>query len=162
MAARNRLTIDDGPTVRLDGEPAQGSRHKILFGALADGDARVVVKVERIPGALERERAVLAWLAAARPGVAPRPDRVWPGDPGGSAGHLSGERTRAGIAAETEAGWRRMGGAVASLAELGYPKDGVPVFDQDAFAKAHAERVTDLGSRAGPVRSLDRGLGEAQ
>ena len=27
-------------------------------------------------------------------------DRVWPGDPGGSAGHLSGERTRAGIAAE--------------------------------------------------------------
>lgn len=67
-----RLAIHGGPIVDLNGQPAQGTRHAIMFGVLTDGGEPVVVKVERIPGALGRERAALAGLASPA-GVPTRP-----------------------------------------------------------------------------------------
>ncbi len=142
--------IDAGPTVWLDGEPAQGTRHRILFGLLPDGNEPVVVKVERIPGALDRERVALAWLGQTQPSLAP--SLVAFGE-----ASLGAERvtclvtTRCrGSSPTTRAGWRRMGSTVAQLAELGYPDDSLPVLDHAEFVQAHRERISGLGSRLDP------------
>lgn len=68
---RELLVIEDGPRIRLEDRPAQGTRHEVLFGVMPDTAEPVVVKLERVPGALERERTALAWLTAER-GPVPR------------------------------------------------------------------------------------------
>lgn len=147
---REQLVIDQGPTVVLDGEPAQGTRHKILSGTIPGRDARVVVKVERIPGALERERATLTWLGTVRPSLAPRLVAC------GSA-TLAGARVTCLVTDRCDgsppvsiAGWKRMGHAFAQLAELGYPDHSLPVVDREECARAHAQRIGELGSRLDP------------
>jgi hypothetical protein len=151
----DELVIDGDLTVRLDGERGQGTRHEIRFGVLSDSDERVAVKVGRLPGALQRERRVLAWLGAAKPGLAPRLLAF------GNA-ILDGEQVTCLVAQRcpgspprTVQGWGRMGAALAQLAGLGHPDDGLPLLDAEDFVRAHAERLSDLGSRLDPfVRSI--------
>lgn len=147
---QKRLVIDAGPTVWLDGEPAQGTRHRILFGLLPDGDEPVVVKVERIPGALERERVALAWLGQTQLSLAPTLIAFGEASLGAErVTCLVTERCR-GSSPTTVAGWRRMGGTVARLADIGYPDHSLPVLDADEFVQAHRERISGLGSRLDP------------
>src|SRR5581483_11441186 len=65
------IILDGGMVIRVDGRPAQGTRHEVLFGVLRDTGERVVVKMERIPGALDVEHRALSWLTTQR-GPAPR------------------------------------------------------------------------------------------
>lgn len=150
LGVRKRLVIDAGPTVWLDGEPAQGTRHRILFGLMSDGDRPVVVKIERIPGALERERLALAWVGQTKLGLAP--SLISFGEAsldGDQVTCLVTERCR-GSAPTTVAGWRRMGGTFARLADIGSPEHSLTVVDPDEFVQAHRERVSGLGSRLDP------------
>lgn len=150
MGVRNGLVIDPGPTVRLDGEPAQGTRHRILFGLLPDGDEPVVVKVERIRGALAREQVALAWLGQTQLSLAPRLIAFGEATHGGErVTCLVTERCR-GSSPTTVDGWHRMGGMVAQLADIGYPDHILPVLDPDEFVQAHRERISGLGSRLDP------------
>ena len=147
---RQQLQLDDGRMVRIVGEPAQGTRHQVLFGVLPEQEEPVVVKVERIPGALARECAALDWLGEVSPGSAPRlidfTDAI-----------LAGERVtclvmdrHSGRVPDTVAGWKRMGAAVARLAEVGYPRHVLPVKQTDAFVQAHVDRIGELGARLDP------------
>jgi hypothetical protein len=142
-----RLAIDGGPIVELDGRPAQGTRHEIMFAVLADGGEPVVVKFERIQGALDRERAALAWLGAEAPGAAPA--LVAFGD-----ASLDGDRVRClvtercpGAPPATVEGWERMGGALGRLAEVGHSDHRLPRLEPDEFVEEHAARVRELGAR---------------
>lgn len=148
-AVPQRLAIEDGPTVHIDGWPAQGTQHEIMFGVIADSGERVVVKIERVVGALDRERTALAWLAAA-PGVAPTLLA------GGSA-TLDGERVRClitercpGSPPKTLDSWKRMGGALGRLAELGRPDRLLPTLPPAEFVNRHTTRLRELGPRLHP------------
>lgn len=145
-----RLEIDGGPIVDLDGRPAQGTRHEIIFGVLADGGDPVVVKVERIPGALDRERAALAWLGTEGLGMAPMlvasGDATLDGEP---VSCLVTERCP-GSPPATVDGWERMGGALARLTGAGHPDDLLPRLGPDEFVKEHADRVRELAERLDP------------
>ncbi len=150
LAVLQRLAIDGGPIVDLDGRPAQGTRHEIMFGVLADGGQPVVVKVERISGALDRERAALAWLRTQGVGVAPMLVAF------GNA-TLHGERVSclvtercSGSPPATVDGWERMGRALARLTEVGHPDDLLPRLGPDEFVKEHADRVRELGAPLDP------------
>lgn len=149
-----KLEIEKGRTVQLDGRPAQGSRHEILFGVMADSGEQVVVKVERIPGALERERTVLAWLGATQPGVAPKLVAFGEASLNGDRiTCLVTERSR-GSAPNTLEGWKRMGCALAQLADLGHPDHGLPFIGTRDFVRAHSQRISDLGSLLNPFVEL--------
>lgn len=63
---REPLVIEDGPTIELQDRPTQGTPHNVVFGVITDATEPVVVKLERISGALERERIALAWLSVQR------------------------------------------------------------------------------------------------
>jgi hypothetical protein len=150
LGVLQRLAIHGGPIVDLDGRPAQGTRHEIMFGVLADGGEPVVVKVERIPGALDRERAALVWLGTEGLGVAPMLVAF------GNA-TLDGDRVSclvtercSGSPPVTVDGWERMGGSVARLTEVGHPDDLLPRLAPDEFVKEHADRVRELGARLEP------------
>jgi aminoglycoside phosphotransferase (APT) family kinase protein len=141
-----RLVIEDGPTVQLQDRRAQGTRHDVLFGVLSDTGEPVVVKLERIPGVLERERAALAWLGREH---GPVPRVV-------AAGTvvLKGERVAclvtercSGSQPTTTEGWWRMGRAHARLGDLQHPTSGLPILDPTTFGRQHAQRVSDLGNR---------------
>jgi Phosphotransferase enzyme family len=147
LAVLQRLVIDGGPIVNLEGRPAQGTRHEIMFGVLTDAGEPVVVKIERIPGAMDRERTALGWLGTQRLGVAPLLVAF---------GHatLDGERVSclvtercSGSPPATVDGWERMGGALARLTEVGPPDDLLPRLAPAEFVKEHADRVRELGAR---------------
>jgi aminoglycoside phosphotransferase len=140
------LVIDDGPAIELQGRPAQGTQHDVHFGVLSDTQQPVVVKLERIPGALERERVALAWLGAHR-GPAPRLLA-------GGGALLAGARVVCliterchGAAPISLDGWSRMSRAHAHLAGLRVPCSGLPILDPIAFGQRHTQRVSDLGTR---------------
>lgn len=145
-----RLAIHGGPIVDIDGRPAQGTRHEIMFGVLADGGEPVVVKVERIRDVLDRERAALAWLGTDGLGVAPMlvafGDGTLDDDP---VRCLVTERC-SGSAPATVEGWERMGRALARLTEVGHPDGLLPRLGPDEFVKEHADRVRELGAPLGP------------
>jgi hypothetical protein len=145
-----RLAIHDGPIVDIDGRPAQGTRHEIMFGVLAAGGEPAVVKVERIPGALDRERSALVWLGTAAPGMAPI--LVAFGDTtvdGERVSCLVTERC-SGSPPATVDGWERMGGALARLTEVGHPDGLLPRLEPDEFVTAHHDRVRELGAQLDP------------
>lgn len=150
-----QLELDGGSVVRLSGEPAQGTRHRVLLGMLQDREQPVVVKVERVSGALRRECAALDWLGSISSGIAPR--LIEFGD-----GMLAGERVtclvmerHAGSAPDTVAGWRRMGAALAQLAEVGYTEHVLPIKQPRAFVEDHVDRIEELGPQLEPfVRSI--------
>ena len=53
----------DGEQIAIEGRPPQGTKHEVLFGTLRDTGEEVVIKIERIPDALEREAIALRHLA---------------------------------------------------------------------------------------------------
>jgi hypothetical protein len=124
----------DDTRVEVTGRPAQGTRHEVLLGRdVASGDD-VVIKLERVAGALEIERCALMWLTAHA----------------GPASHLrSAARTRQAEALrdsawsaisravappQSEQGWERVGVALAGLSDL-------------ALARMRAEDLCPCGVR---------------
>ncbi|MFT3862875.1 MAG: phosphotransferase [Solirubrobacterales bacterium] len=147
---RERIVIDAGPAVLVQGRPAQGARHEVVFGTLEEGGERVVIKLERIGGALERERTALAEIGAIG-GPVPRVVAA------GTAA-VDGERLaclvterRGGETPTTVAGWWRMGRAFARLNVPAATGSGLPVLDHEAFGRGHARRVEELGDRIEPL-----------
>lgn len=145
-----RIVVDGGLAIRIEGRPAQGTRHEVLLGALEATGEAVVVKLERVPGALRRERVALSWLTALR-GPAPRLR-------GAGIATVDGERVEClvlqrceGGPPTTRPGWRRMGAALAGLADLPAEHSGLPVRDEDTFGHEHATRIDDLGDRLAPL-----------
>jgi hypothetical protein len=145
-----RLVMEDGPTIQLRDRPAQGTRHEARFGVVIDTGEPVVVKLERIPGALDRERAALAWLGTQH---APVPRLLAAG-----TAVLGGEHVACLVIARCPGAsptrteeWWRMGRAHARLSDLRLPGDGLPILDPVTFGRQHAQRVSDLGHRLGPL-----------
>ena len=143
---QEEIFIDDGPSVRIQTRPAQGTRHEVLFGALRETEEPVAVKLERIPGALEREEQALRQLAMDG-GPAPRLLAA-------GATVVDGERLaclvterRPGEPPTTENGWRRMGQALARVGRPVAPNNQLPVLNHTAFGQQHAQRLSDLGDR---------------
>lgn len=144
------LVIENGPAIQLQDQPAQGTRHEVLFGVMIATADPVVVKLERIPGALARERAALTWLGT-RPGPAPR--LLAAGQTVIRYEHVAclvTERCR-GSSPTTIEGWRRMGRAHGLLAALDRPPGGLTVLDGSAFGRQHVQRLADLGDRLAPL-----------
>jgi len=141
-----RLVIEGGPTVELQDRPSQGTRHEVSFGVLADTGVRVAVKLERMPGSLERERAALAWLGA-RGGLVPRLLAAGIGVIGQQRVTCLVTERRPGSSPATIEGWRRMGHAFANLSEQRALPSDLPRLDRVAFGQTHAQRVRELGDR---------------
>ena len=140
------VLIKDGPTIRLEGRPAQGTQHDVAFGVVTDTGELVAVKIERTPGALQREAAALAWLNTQH-SPAPRLLAAATTEIDGKpVGCLVTDRCR-GSPPETIAGWRRMGRAYARLPKSRDLLAGLTVLDAVTFGQEHAERVRDLGTR---------------
>jgi aminoglycoside phosphotransferase len=139
------IRVADGVVVRVDGRPAQGTRHVVLFGVLERTGERVAVKIERVAGSLEVERRALSWLTAQR-GPAPRLIATSTLICGGRrASCLVTERVD-GSAPTTRAGWNRMGRALARLADLPAGGCDLTVLDAPAFGERHAQRIRELGA----------------
>lgn len=121
----------------------------MAFGVVVETREPVVVKFERIPGALGGERTALACLGASD-GPVPRLLAS------GSA-VLDGERVecvvserRPGSPPTSVDGWRRMGRAYAALARRRDLPADLPAFDCIAFGQLHAQRVSDLSDLLAP------------
>ena len=144
------LVIADGPTVELLGRPPQGTGHEVHFGRVVNSGRRVVVKLERTTGALERERLALAWLSGQR--QAPVPELIAGGTAlvgGRQVACLVTERRR-GSPPTTIEGWERMGRAYAQLAALP-SAGGLPRIESEALGRDHARRTNQLGDRLAPL-----------
>jgi hypothetical protein len=149
------LVLCDGTEIEPVGEPPQGTRHRVSFGRERGSGAEVVVKIELIDGALEREATALRWLGRSAGVAAPRlradTHIDWPGAPG------AGGRSRRclvldrapGEPPRTTAGWGRLGAALATLAARPWEGSGLPVCDVPAFWEQHEARLDEL-SRAYP------------
>lgn len=148
------LRLADGTTVRDTTSPPQGIKHRVLLGVEESSGREVAAKIELIPGALERERRALEWIAA-RGGPAPR--LLVAGEvvePGRHAGALCLVTERVvGAPPTSTAGWRRLGGALARLSEVPWAGSDLPALDHEGFLPLHERRVEELG------RALGRDLG---
>lgn len=147
---RELLVIEDGPRIRLEGRPAQGTRHQVLFGVMLNTAEPVVVKLERVPDALERERTALAWLTAER-GPVPRLLLAGTATIGDERAACLVTERRPGSPPATTDGWRRMGRAYGRLSDFRHPADRLMTLDPIMFARRHAQRASDLGDRLAPV-----------
>ncbi|MBS1888640.1 MAG: aminoglycoside phosphotransferase family protein [Actinobacteria bacterium] len=145
-----RIVIDGGPAVLVEGRPAQGARHEVVFGVLEASGERVVVKLERIAGALERERWALEEIAAAG-GPAPRVLASGEVLLGGERHACLVTERLPGEAPRTDDGWRRMGRAFARFGAPAAPATRLRVLGRAAFGREHARRVEDLGACLDPV-----------
>jgi hypothetical protein len=56
-AVESVVRLDDGRIIELTGRPAQGTRHRVLFGRDGRGGAELVLKIELVPG---RDRVLVA------------------------------------------------------------------------------------------------------
>ena len=140
------LVIEDGPRVELDGSPVQGTRHTVRFGSVCGSGERVAVKLERVPGALGRERVALAGLGAS---TGPVPRLLCAGRARldeGPVECLVIER-RMGAPPSSPPGWRRMGRGYGRLAERTERPVELPAHDRATFGAGHARRVAELGAR---------------
>ncbi len=140
------LVIEGGPTVELRGSPAQGTRHTVAYGVVAETGESVAVKLEGMPGALARERAALTQLGA-RHGPVPRLIYGGTARLGDKAFECLVIERRPGSPPTTVAGWRRMGRAYARLADRSETTADLPSSDAVDFGAHHAERIADLGER---------------
>jgi hypothetical protein len=139
------LGFGDDMQVEVTGRPPQGTRHEVLFGReVVSGDA-VVIKLERIAGALETERCALTWLAA-HAGPAPHlrsAARV--SRPDGASRLCLVSDLAGGEAPQSEHAWGRLGVALAVLSDLAWRGSGLRVYDHAEFLAGHQARVGDLG-----------------
>jgi len=138
------LKLDDGTTVTGLTRPAQGMRHRVLFGVEEASGREVAVKIELLPGALGPERLALEWLSA-NDGPAPRwraAGTVAEGEHRGAACLVSdrvpGEAPRSADA------WERLGRALARLARVPWEGSGLDVQGHREFLAVHERRVADL------------------
>lgn len=135
----------DGEQIAIEGRPPQGTKHEVLFGTLRDTGEEVVIKIERIPDALEREAIALRHLADQEdlvPRLRSDGQARWAGR---QVACLVMDRCE-GKAPTSRDGWQRMGRALGRLAE---PTDGLirlPALDSEEFGAQHAHRVNELGS----------------
>ena len=147
----DRLVIAGGPTVNLEGAPAQGTRHTVAFGVLGETGAPVAVKLAHLPGALQRERAALAGLGA-REGPVPRLLASGSVLCGSTRVDCLVIERRPGAPPTSVDGWRRMGRAHARVTNRReQPPADLPTLDRVAFGAAHARRIDDLGERLAPL-----------
>jgi aminoglycoside phosphotransferase (APT) family kinase protein len=144
LLVQSEIVLDDGLTITIEGQPPQGSKHKVLFGVLRDTGEAVVVKLEGVSGALAREGAALEYLTARGGPV--------PGLKAAGLTDVSGERVaclvvkrQEGVAPTSRDGWRRMGRALGRLAEPVSDIKQLPVVDRQRFGDEHAQRVRELG-----------------
>ena len=138
------LPLADGSEVVITGRPAQGTRHDVVFGHdRSDGD-EVVVKIERVAGALANEQVALKWLTG-RSRLAPQLRRVSEVSlaDGRAAVCLVMDRV-SGVAPVQDAGWARMGRALAQMNTIGWEGTDLPIHEPLSFAESHAGRVREL------------------
>jgi aminoglycoside phosphotransferase len=145
---QQEILIDNGCSVRIQGRPAQGTRHTVLFGVLRGTGERVVIKLERMPGALVREQRALRQLAA-EGGPAPR--LITAGVTVFDGEHLACLVTehRPGKPPTTDDGWRRMGRALARVGDA--LNTDLPVLSHAVFGHHHARRISELGDRLAAI-----------
>jgi aminoglycoside phosphotransferase (APT) family kinase protein len=142
----DEVVLESGLRVWVEEFPAQGSKHETLFGTLHPHQRAVVVKVEGVHGALEREAAALRHLAALR-GPVPTLIEVGVGTWRGKRSVCLVMERKAGCSPTTRERWRRMGRA---LGRVGRPVDrvaGLPVLDYRRFGADHAQRIRELETR---------------
>jgi aminoglycoside phosphotransferase len=140
---RSEIALRSGLSITIEGQPAQGSKHEVLFGILRDTGEAVVVKLERVSGALARESAALEYLAA-RGGPVPELRAIGLTD-------VAGERVpclvvRPGGRGADQPGWVAANGASAwAPRRTGERHRTAARFDCERFGDEHAQRVRELG-----------------
>jgi aminoglycoside phosphotransferase (APT) family kinase protein len=144
------LRLSDGTSIVNLSRPAQGLRHRLLFGVEEGSGAEVAAKIERVEGALGRERRVLEWLARADV-AAPRPRGAGTVEGSGEfAGAFCLVMDRApGGPATTLDGWERLGRALARLPRVPWEGSDLPIVDHGGFLALHERRVTEVGEALG-------------
>jgi aminoglycoside phosphotransferase (APT) family kinase protein len=143
------LHLDDGTTIIDVTRPAQGMRHRILFGVEERSGREVAVKVELIAGALAVEMRALEWLAR-HDGPAPRlrfAGNVSSGEAAGAACIVC-DRV-AGAPAATLPAWDRLGRSIARLGRMPWKGSRLSVHHHESFLAAHEARLDDLGAALG-------------
>lgn len=140
------IVVDGDLHITITGRPPQGSKHEVLFGVLRDTEEGVVVKLDRLPGALAREGAALAYLTA-RAGPVPELKATGLAEVSGQRVACLVMRRQDGGAPTTRDGWQRMGRALGRLAEPVSDVEGLPVLDRERFGAEHAQRIRELGDR---------------
>ena len=144
------LVIAGGPTVQLLDRPAQGTGHEVHYGRVVPSGRRVVVKLGRTTGALERERLALAWLSGRRQDIVPKLIAAGTALLGGRQVACLVTERRRGSPPVTIDGWERMGKAHAQMADLP-SASGLPRIETEAFGRDHARRIAELGDRLSPL-----------
>lgn len=142
----SEIVLDSGLRITINGRPPQGSKHEVLFGVLRDTGEPVVVKLERISGALAREGAALKHLTA-RGGPSPELKAAGVTDVSGERVVCLVVKRQEGAAPTSREGWRRMGRALGRLAEPVSDVEQLPVLDRERFGDEHVQRVRELGDR---------------
>jgi hypothetical protein len=143
------LRLDDDSRIVALTRPAQGTRHRVLFGVEEGSGREVAVKIELIPGALTVETRALDWLGR-HGGPAPRlrsAGRVVSGEDAGAACIVC-DRAPGGPAATLPA-WNRLGRALARLGEVPWQGSGLDADDHESFLSVHEVRVDDIGAALG-------------
>lgn len=146
LDATESIYLADGLVIRVDGRPAQGTRHEVLFGVLQRTGERVAVKMERIPGSLEVERRALSWLTAQR-GPAPRLITASTVISRGRHAACLVTARADGAAPTTRSSWERMGHSLARLVNIPFCGCDLTVLDPPTFGDRHAQRIRQLGVR---------------
>jgi aminoglycoside phosphotransferase len=147
---QSEIVLDDGLSVTIEGQPPQGSKHKVLFGVLTDTGEAVVVKLEGISGALAREGAALEYLAV-RGGPVPELRAAGLADVSGERVACLVVQRQEGEAPTSRDGWRRMGRALGRVAAPVSDIKRLPVLDRERFGDQHAQRVRELGDCLLPI-----------
>lgn len=146
LLVHSEIVLDSGLRITINGRPPQGSKHEVLFGVLRDTGEPVVVKLERISGALAREGAALKYLTA-RGGPSPELKAAGVTDVSGERVVCLVVKRQEGAAPTSREGWRRMGRALGRLAEPVSDVEQLPVLDRERFGDEHVQRVRELGDR---------------
>ena len=118
MLVQSEIVLDSGVRITIEGRPAQGTKHEVLFGALRDTGEAVVVKLEGVAGALARESAALEYLAA-RGGPVPQLKATGLTDVSGERVNCLVVKRQDGTAPTSRDGWRRMGRAAGAPGRAG-------------------------------------------
>lgn len=140
------INLENGLAIRVDGCPAQGTRHEVFFGVLTRTGERVVVKVERVPGGLDVEHRALRCLTADR-GPAPRLIAASPVISSGRRAACLVTQRADGAAPTTRSGWKRMGHALARLVDIPCCGCDLTMLNARTFGARHAQRIEQLGVR---------------
>lgn len=149
----DELILRSGRRVAVHDRPAQGTKHEVLFGTLQMTGEAVVVKLEGIPGALERECAALRHLASSHVGV-PRLIAAEPACLSGRATFCLVMTRQSGEPPTSTDGWRRLGQALGRLAQPTSAPGPLPVVGHQHFGDQHAQQVSELDGRLDAIAAV--------